>query len=106
MAYLFERIQLVPSYYRQLTKFEKVMFSQVFVCPKGVSVHRGVSVPGVSVQAVSVQGVSVQGVSVQGVVSVRETPPYGYVRAVRILLEGILAKNWIDGPGYKSTLIS
>ena len=35
-------------------------------------------------------GLSVQGVSVQGV-SVRETPPpYGYVRAIRLLLECIL----------------
>ena len=59
-------------------KFAKVMFSQVSVCPQGVSVSvqgglspGGVSVHwslsrGISVQVVSVQGVSVQGVFVQG----------------------------------------
>ena len=43
-------------------KFEKVMFSQVFVCPQGgVSVQKGSLSRGVFVQGVSVQGVSVQG---------------------------------------------
>ena len=50
----------------------------------------------ISVQGVSVQGeVSVQGVSLSGGLSVQGgfchgDPPYGYVRAVRILLECIL----------------
>ena len=69
---------LVYNDYRPQTKFVKVMFSQVFVCPhRGLcprvgSLSRGVSMQGslfrrVSVQRVSVQGgVSVQGVSVQG----------------------------------------
>ena len=70
------------------------MFSQVFVCPRGVSV-RGVSVGGALPRGVSVQG----GISVQGGLfpggSVKETPrtenpPYGKERAVHILLECIL----------------
>ena len=44
------------------------MFSVVFVCPRG-------------------------GGSLSGGVSVRETPLYGYVRAVRILLECILVST-------------
>ena len=113
-------------YYQPQTKFSKVMFSQVFVCPlggggvsvqgegslsgglcPGGSLSRGLYPRGVSVQGVSIQGglcprgslskgVSVQGglcsrgVSVQGGVFVWETPPYGNVQAVRILLECIL----------------
>ena len=63
--------------YRPQTKFAKVMFSQVFVCPKGrgvsvVSVQGGLcprrSLSGVFFGGVSVQGGSLsrQGVSVQG----------------------------------------
>ena len=57
------------------TKIAKVMFSQVFVCPK----------VGVSAQGLSLS----RRVSVQGV-SVRETPQYGKEQVVCILLECIL----------------
>ena len=53
-----------PHFYRLQTKFAKVMFSQVFVCPRGGG-GRG-----------SVQGVSV-----------RETPQYSKEQAARILLQ-------------------
>ena len=81
----------VTRCYRPQTKFVKVMFSQVSVCPRGcLSVHRGMSVCPQgdvclsTVGEVSVQGVSVQGGPVQGVLCprglcpgrgrVRETP--------------------------------
>ena len=79
---------------------------------QGVSV-RGSLFRGISVQGVSVQGVQVQRVSVQGVLCLsREAslsvqggpcpgglcqgdppPPYGYMQAVRILLECILVRQ-------------
>ena len=76
--------------YRPQTKFTKVMFSQVSVCPQG----GGLSLcPGGSLS----RGVSVQGVSVQGglfmschVMSCHGDLPYSNERAVRILLECIL----------------
>ena len=53
----------LSSYYRPQTKFAKVMFSQVFVCPwGGGSLSRGVSFQ----RRVSVRGVSVQGGLCQG----------------------------------------
>ena len=77
-------------------KFAKVMFSQVSVCPQGVSVSvqgglspggglcplvsRGISVQVVSVQGVSVQGDLCPGGSVQGVsVCTTHSLPYGGV---------------------------
>ena len=64
------------------------MFSQVFVCPR-----RGVSVLGGGNRGpgrVSVRGGLCPGGSLSsGGLSVGETPSYGYVRAVRILLECI-----------------
>ena len=84
-----------PYIYRPQMKFEKVMFSQVFVCPQwgwGVSVSvQGVSIRGVSVHAgggLCPWGVSVWGVSLcLGWSLSRETP---LVRGVRNLLECIL----------------
>ena len=95
--------------YRPQTKFAKVMFSPVFICPqwgglcpgegslsKGGSLSRGVSVQrGGSVQgrgSLSLPGgVSVRGGgSVRRGVCIREIPPYGNELAVRILLECIL----------------
>ena len=71
-----------------------ILFTGAGLCP-------GVSVWGVSVQGGSGRGVSVQGVSVRGSLSRRpplgqetpppgQRPPYGNVRAIRILLECIL----------------
>ena len=61
------------------------------VCPRGGSLSGGISVwGGVFVWKVSVQGSSVQGGLCPGWGSVRENPPYGNERAVRILLECIL----------------
>ena len=62
------------------------------------SVHSGGVCLGVSVKGVSVWGGG-GGVSVQQGVYVRETPlplPYGYLRAVRILLECILVSTFIE----------
>ena len=75
--------------YRPQTKFAKVMFSQVFVCPQG-----GLCPVGSLSVGPPPSGVSVEGVSVGGSLS-RRPPPYGYVRAVRILLECILVINVI-----------
>ena len=117
---MFKEHHLPAEYfYRPQTKFAKVMFSQVPVCPReggglcpqGVSVHRrslstgGLCLQGVSVQGSVSRGVSVQGVSVQGF-SVQEglcpgeslsreglcpgKPPCSNKWAVRILLECIL----------------
>ena len=74
--------------------------SQKFVCPQGVgslsrgrlcswgSLSRGVSVQGgLCPGGVSVQGGLCPGESLSRGVSVREIPPYGYVRAVPIPLE-------------------
>ena len=66
----------------------KVMFSEVFVCPQGVSVCPGVC-PGRG--SLSREGVSVQGGSLYpGRWSLSRRPPYGCVWAVCILLECIL----------------
>ena len=97
-------------FYRPQTKFAKVMFSQVFVCPQGGiwegggegnSMSRAVSVQGVSVQGGLCLGVSLsRGVSFQGV-SVRETPlpdrepPYSKEQVVCILLECILVGSFL-----------
>ena len=70
----------LTHFYRPQTKFEKVVFSQVSVCPWGglglcpggspsrgvVSVQWGLHPGGSPSREVSVQGVSAQGVSVQG----------------------------------------
>ena len=81
--------------YRPQTKFAKVMFSQVFVCPQGGLCPVGSLSSGVSFCGASTQGGLCRG-GLCWRVSVRETPPpYGYVRAVRILLECILVINVI-----------
>ena len=72
----------LPFCYRSQTKFVKVMFSQVFVCPQV-----GVLCPGVSLSG---------GVSVQGGVSVRKTSVW-LRAAVRILLECILVSECTYG---------
>ena len=97
------------DFYRTQTKFAKVMFSQVFVCPQGwsrslsrggspssgwggESPSRGVSVQGcLCPEGGSLPG---EGVPVQG--GLRETPPdrdpppYSNERVVHILLKYIL----------------
>ena len=79
--------RLAQNFYRPQTKFAKVMFSQVFVCPQGgVSVQGGVFVqgglsPGGSLSG---RGLCPGGGLCQG------DPPYGYIWAVCILLECIL----------------
>ena len=86
---------LIVIYYRPQTNFAKVLFLQVSVCPQGVSVQgRGfctkdgsLSRGGVSVQG---RGLCPEGVSVQRVLCQGNPSPYGYVQAVRILLECIL----------------
>ena len=65
-------VQIVV-FYRPQTKFAKVMFSQVSVCPGGILYPEG-------------GGPLSDGRSL----SSWETPMYGYVRAVHILLECIL----------------
>ena len=77
-------------FYRPQTKFAKVKFSQVFVCPEGdsvqgVSVHRGSLSRGVSVQEGLSRG-SLSGSLCQ------VDPLYSYVRAVPILLDCILVR--------------
>ena len=62
---LFMQIRFSKYIYRPQTKFARVMFSQVFVCPRGAgggsrSLSRGSLSWGISIQ-VSVQGVSVLG---------------------------------------------
>ena len=102
--------------YNPQTKFAKVMFSQVFVCPQGgVSVQgrslsRGVSVRGVSVQGgFSVQGGgglcpgrSLSGLCPGGSLSggsVSGRPAYGNEWAVHILLECILVYHCLNVTG-------
>ena len=90
----------VEYFYRPQTKFAKVMFSQVPVCPQGGLCPQGVSVQGSVSRGVSVQGVSVQGFSVQEGLCPGESlsreglcpgkPPCSNKWAVRILLECIL----------------
>ena len=70
--FFFFATKIKHNIYRPQTKFSKVMFSQVFDCPR-----RGVSV-------------SVGGGLCQG----DPPPPYGNRRAVRILLECILV-HWM-----------
>ena len=57
-------IDIHKSYYRPQTKFAKVMFSQLFACPRGVSVSvlGGDSVRGCPLS----RGVSIQGRSLLG----------------------------------------
>ena len=65
------------------------------LCPGGVLCLGGVSVQGGLCLGESLSRGSLFGeVSVQGV-SVRETPTYSYMRAVRILLECILVRQLI-----------
>ena len=59
------------------------------LCPGGVC-PGGFFLQGVSVQGVSVQGDSVQGVYVQGGLCQGYRPPYGNIRAIRVLLECIV----------------
>ena len=72
--------------YRPQTKFAKVMFSQVSVCPR-----RG--------------GLHLEGVSVRDTLD-RDTHSYGNERAVRILLECILVLNCVleTNDDYPSSL--
>ena len=65
-------------------KLAKVMFSQVFVCPQGGG------------------GLCPEGSLPRGV-SVRKIPPYGYVRAVCILLEYIFVCRLICDNCYDSS---
>ena len=110
------KLKRMTDYYCPQTKFAKVMFSQVSICPLGggggrgsqslskegspsrgslstgslcpwgVSVHRGLCLGGSLSRWVSAQGVPVQG-------SLSGRLPYGNVRAVLILLECILVFN-------------
>ena len=76
----------------------KVMFSQVFVCPRGVSLSRRVHGRFRKKEKYPSRGVLCRwylsrggcGGGLRPGVSVRETPLYGKERAVRILLECIL----------------
>ena len=80
--------------YHPQTKFAKVMFSQVSVCPRGASVQ-GWSLS----RGGLVQGVSVSGSLSRRFLSRRHLPPparYGNVRVVRILLECILVNRYIQ----------
>ena len=67
-------------HYRPHTKFAKVMFSQMSLCPQWGSLSRGSQS----------RGVLCPGGLCPGGVSGR--PPYSYVRAVHILLECILVQ--------------
>ena len=88
--------QLIINYYRPEQSCGKVMFLHLCVilftgfvegggfCPGGSLSGRGSLSGGFSVQGVSVQGGLCPGGSLSG------RPPYGNMRAVRILLECIL----------------
>ena len=92
-------IVAIANFYRPQTKFAKVMFSLVSVCPRGGGVlgfwGRGLCPGGVFVQECLCPGGLYPGGSMSRRISVRRVlchidPSYGNERAVRILLECIL----------------
>ena len=107
-------LQWRTDHYRPQTKFAKVMFSQVSLCPQGEgsrslfrvgSPYRGVSAQGGSLLRRSLS----REVSVGGSLSGR--PPYGNMRAVRSLLECILVtiasmQPWMHSNHSKMSSVS
>ena len=89
---------LFLNFYRPQTKFAKVMFLQVSVCPQGVlSQH--------ALQVVSQQALW-RGDACSREGGLVETPGWLLLRAVRILLECILVNNLLHSLNSASHLVN